>query len=166
MTWFQALNPLLVIASRRHCYFYWRRQADAGRDTLPGAKNGDRRADRGGRVFAAGGGLDHRGRRIARAGFGWFSSFIIFTLGELYILPTGLGLFARLAPPRLGATTVAAWFLAIFTGSMLAGVVGTLWSSTSHGGFFVLLSGLGLVAAIFLWLLDHPIRRIEANKIL
>ncbi len=92
--------------------------------------------------------------------------FIVLTLGELHILPTGLGLFARLAPPDLGATAVAAWFLAIFTGSMLAGLVGTLWSSTSHGGFFVLLSGLGLTAAIFLWLLDHPIRRIEANKIL
>ena len=34
--------------------------------------------------------------------------FVIFTLGELYILPNGLGIFARLAPPKLGASTVAA----------------------------------------------------------
>ncbi len=58
--------------------------------------------------------------------------FVILTLGELFILPMGLGLFARLAPSSLGATTVAAWFSAIFSGSMLAGVVGTLWSRASH----------------------------------
>ena len=89
---------------------------------------------------------------------------MILTLGELYILPTGLGLFARLAPPRLGATTVAAWFLAVFSGSLLAGVVGTLWSRASHTGFFVLLSGLATLAAILLWLLDRPIRRVEQGR--
>jgi POT family proton-dependent oligopeptide transporter len=83
----------------------------------------------------------------------------------LYILPTGLGLFARLAPPRLGATTVAAWFLAIFSGSLLAGVVGTLWSRASHGGFFVVLSALATLAAVALWLLDRPIRKVEAERI-
>jgi len=87
--------------------------------------------------------------------------FVILTLGELYILPTGLGLFARLAPPSLGATTVAAWFLAIFSGSMLAGVVGALWSRASHSGFFVLLAGLAAIAAVLLWLLDRPIRDCE-----
>jgi len=44
-------------------------------------------------------------------------------------LPTGLGLFARLAPVGFGATTVAAWFFAIFTGSLSAGAVGTLWAA-------------------------------------
>ena len=39
-------------------------------------------------------------------------------LGELSILPTGLGLFARLAPQRFGATTVASWFLATFAGNL------------------------------------------------
>ena len=89
--------------------------------------------------------------------------FVILTLGELFILPTGLGLFARLAPPSLGATTMAAWFLAIFSGSMLAGVVGTLWSRASHSGFFVLLAGLAAIAAVVLWLLDRPIRDCEAR---
>ena len=85
-------------------------------------------------------------------------------MGELYILPTGLGLFARLAPPRLGATTVAAWFLAVFSGSLLAGVVGTLWSKASHAGFFVLLAGLATAAAMLLWRLDRPIRSVEKAR--
>ena len=72
-----------------------------------------------------------------RASWLWLVLFFaIFTLGELYILPTGLGLFARLAPVGFGATTVAAWFLAIFSGSLAAGAVGALWSGTTHAPFF------------------------------
>ena len=95
---------------------------------------------------------------LAPGGFWLVAFFLILTLGELYILPTGLGLFAKLAPPRLGATTVASWFLAIFSGSLLAGVVGTLWSRASHPVFFLLLAALAVVAAALLWRLDRPIR--------
>ena len=96
----------------------------------------------------------------ARIGWPWMLLFFaVFTLGELYILPTGLGLFARLAPPRLGATTVASWFLAIFSGSLLAGLVGTLWSHVGHPAFFLLLSALAVLAALALRWLDPRVQR-------
>ncbi len=88
----------------------------------------------------------------------------MFTLGELFILPIGLGLFARLAPPSLGATTVAAWFLAIFTGSFAAGLVGTMWSATTHAVFFVIVAAISMVAAGVLLALDGNTRRIEAAR--
>src|SRR5450755_1250908 len=131
MTWFQALNPLLVILMTPMLLARWRRRADAGR-----VDSSMRKMALGALIvataylvlavvaFAAGTG---------RASWVWLVLFfIIFTLGELYILPTGLGLFARLAPIGFGATTVAAWFLAIFTGSLSAGAIGTLWGSTSR----------------------------------
>jgi proton-dependent oligopeptide transporter, POT family len=163
MTWFQALNPLLVISMTPLLLLHWRLRADKGRETSPARKMAI------GAVIVALaylllGTLDHfaGGERVV---WPWLLLFfVILTLGELYILPTGLGLFARLAPPRLGATTVAAWFLAIFTGSLLAGTVGALWSRTSHAGFFVLLSGLALVAACVLWFLDRPIRNVESAR--
>jgi POT family proton-dependent oligopeptide transporter len=89
--------------------------------------------------------------------------FVIFTLGELYILPNGLGVFARLAPTKLGATTVASWYLAIFSGSLLAGQVGRLWSHLGPIQFFVLLAAIASAAAILLYLLDRPTRRILAQ---
>ncbi len=163
MTWFQSLNPFLVITLTPPLLLYWRRQADAGRDTPPA-----RRMAIGALIVAGAYLLLAAVSTVAganRASWLWLLLFFfIFTLGELYILPTGLGLFARLAPPRLGATTVAAWFLAIFSGSMLAGVVGTLWSWASHGRFFVLLASLALVAALLLWLLDGSIRRFELKS--
>ncbi|MET1163374.1 MAG: MFS transporter, partial [Pseudoxanthomonas sp.] len=163
MTWFQALNPLLVISMTPLLLLHWRHRADKGRETSPARKMAI------GAVIVA---LAYLllatldglagGERV---GWPWLLVFfIVLTLGELYILPTGLGLFARLAPPRLGATTVAAWFLAIFSGSLLAGTVGALWSRTSHAGFFVLLAGLALLAACVLWFLDRPIRDVESAR--
>jgi POT family proton-dependent oligopeptide transporter len=90
------------------------------------------------------------------AGWAWLALFFVFlTFGEIFILPTGLGLFARLAPPHLGATTVAAWFLVIFTGSLSAGFVGTLWSRLLPAQFFALLAGLATVAAGLLLLISR-----------
>jgi POT family proton-dependent oligopeptide transporter len=164
MTWFQALNPLLVISMTPLLLLHWRRRADLGRETSPA-----RRMAIGALIVAAAYlllAVVATGAGAERASWMWLLAFfVLFTLGELYILPTGLGRFARLAPPRLGATTVAAWFLAIFSGSLLAGVVGTLWSRASHGGFFVVLSALATLAAVALWLLDRPIRKVEAERI-
>ena len=99
-----------------------------------------------------------------RAHWVWLLSFfLIFTLGELYILPNGLGIFARLAPPKLGASTVAAWYLAIFAGSLAAGQVGRLWSRLDHVAFFVLLAGIAILSAVLLFLLDRPAKRVLAR---
>ena len=160
MTWFQSLNPLLVISMTPLLLMAWRRRADAGRETSPAM-----RMAIGALVVAAAYVLLAVVTAIAgdaRVGWIWVVAFfVLLTLGELYILPTGLGLFAKLAPPRLGATTVASWFLAIFSGSLLAGLVGTLWSKASHPAFFLLLAGLAATAAVLLWRLDRPINALR-----
>jgi POT family proton-dependent oligopeptide transporter len=90
--------------------------------------------------------------------------FAVFTFGELFILPTGLGLFARLAPAGLGATTVAAWYITIFSGSLAAGLVGTLWSRMGHGAYFALLAAIAAVAALLLRTLDQPLSALLAAQ--
>ena len=144
MTWFQALDPLLVMLLTPPLLAWWARRARS-RPVFNAAK---RMATGAGIVAAAYlllaavaaatpvGGL---------AGWGWLVLFfVIYTTGELFVLPTGLGLFARLAPPGRGATTIAAWFLTIFSGSLAAGVVGTLWGQMGHPAYFILLA---LIAA-------------------
>ncbi|HEY9540968.1 MAG TPA: peptide MFS transporter [Luteimonas sp.] len=157
MTWFQSLNPLLVISMTPLLLMAWRRRADRGRESSPAT-----RMAIGALVVAVAYVLLAAVTALAgdtRVSWAWLVAFfVILTFGELYILPTGLGLFAKLAPPRLGATTVASWFLAIFSGSLLAGVVGMLWSRVDHPAFFLLLAGLAVVAAALLWRLDRPIR--------
>jgi POT family proton-dependent oligopeptide transporter len=163
MTWFQSLNPLLVVVMTPILLARWRQRADAGH-----VDSSMKRMALGALIVAAAYGLLAIVAFAAgsgRANWAWLVMFFsIFTLGELYILPTGLGLFARLAPIGFGATTVAAWFLAIFSGSLSAGVVGTLWGSTSHAIFFSILTAIASIAAVMLIALDGAIRRIEAAR--
>lgn len=164
MTWFQSLNPLLVMLMTPMLLAYWRRRADEGRDTAPARRMAI------GAMIVAGAYLllacVEWSSDAPRASWIWLAVFFaIFTMGELFILPTGLGLFARLAPPRLGATTVAAWYLAIFTGSLSAGLVGTFWSRMDHGSFFALLAGIATLAAILLRSLDSQVRAVDPTWI-
>ena len=156
---FFSLNPLLVMVMTPLLLARWKKQAEQGRELSPTQKMAcgalivaaSYLLIAGAEAFSGGG----------RAHWLWLLTyFVIFTLGELYILPNGLGVFARLAPPKLGATTVASWYLAIFSGSLLAGQVGRLWSHLGHIPFFVLLAAIASSAAVLLYLLDRPTRRI------
>jgi POT family proton-dependent oligopeptide transporter len=162
MTWFQALNPLLVILMTPPLLAWWRRRADAGRETSPARKMSLGALIVGSSyLLLALVTLTDGGEPVSWL---WLAAFfLLLTFGELYILPTGLGLFARLAPPRFGATTVATWFLVIFSGSLFAGFVGTLWSSLTRPAFFLTLAALAAVAAALLFLLDPAARRVEAS---
>lgn len=146
MTWFQSLNPLFVIAMTPPLLAYWQRKAmlDPSQALIKRMAIGSLIVGASYLLLAA----------VSAQTAGHLASwvwlvvfFAILTFGELLILPTGLGLFARLAPPHLGATTVAAWFLVIFTGSLTAGFVGSLWSRLPAAQFFLLLAALAATAA-------------------
>jgi proton-dependent oligopeptide transporter, POT family len=163
MTWFQSLNPLLVFIMTPALLAVWRRRADAGYE-----QSSLQKMTVGALLVAAAYlllAVVAFEAGTSRADWPWLAVFfVVFTLGELYILPTGLGLFARLAPIGFGATTMAIWFLAIFSGSLAAGVVGTLWSRMSHALYFAVLAAIAGVAAALLFALDGPTRRIEAAR--
>jgi len=145
MTWFFSLNPLLVFAVTPCLVAMWTRQARAGREPAPLAKMSIGAALVGASylmVAALGGDAQ------APVGWGWaVLFFVLFTVGELFILPVGLGLFARLAPAGFGATVIALWFLASFGGNLLAGAAGTLWSVLEPRMFFAVMAGVCLVVA-------------------
>jgi len=156
---FFSLNPLLVMVMTPLLLARWKRQAEQGRELSAMQKMAC------GALIVAASYLLVAGAEIfsggGRAHWLWLLSyFLIFTLGELYILPNGLGVFARLAPQKLGATTVASWYLATFAGSLAAGQVGRLWSHFGHVQFFILLAAIACIAAAILYLLDRPTRRV------
>ena len=159
---FFSLNPLLVMVLTPLLLGIWRRQAERGRELSVIQKMAV-----GALLVAASYLLVAAAEAVSgggRAHWLWLLSyFFIFTLGELFILPNGLGIFARLAPAKLGASTVAAWYLAIFSGSLVAGQVGRLWSRIGHVPFFIVLAGIATLSAALLYLLDAPTRRILAR---
>jgi POT family proton-dependent oligopeptide transporter len=159
---FFSLNPLLVMIMTPFLLARWKRQAQQGRELSVMHKMAAGSLIVGASYLLVAGAEMVSGN--APAHWLWLLSFfLIFTLGELYILPNGLGIFARLAPPKLGASTVAAWYLAIFSGSLAAGQVGRLWSHTDRVSFFLLLAGICGGAAVLLHLLNKPTQRVLSH---
>ncbi|HLA72663.1 MAG TPA: peptide MFS transporter [Steroidobacteraceae bacterium] len=157
MTWFISINPLCVMLMTPVLLAWWRKREAAGFTQLP-----TQRMATGALIVSASylllAALSLHADNVD-VRWPWFALFFfVLTVGELFILPTGLGLFARLAPRRLGATTVASWFLASFAGSLAAGLVGSLWTQMSHPGFFALLAAICAFAAIGLRLMDSRAR--------
>ncbi len=163
MSWFIALNPLFVMAMTPPLLAWWRRRAEAGVPEAPA-----RRMATGAAIVAAAFVLLAALTRFQAAGpvsWIWLALFFaILTFGELFILPTGLGLFARLAPAGQGAATVAAWYLATFAGSLLGGAVGTLWTAMPRDLFFALLAALAGIAAVLLRRCDALEQQVQRNR--
>ncbi len=160
MTWFISINPLCVMLITPLLLAWWRKREAAGAIPLPTQRMATGALIVGASYLL----LAALAWKAGNAGvhWQWFALFwIVLTIGELFILPTGLGLFARLAPSRLGATTVASWFLAIFAGSLSAGLVGSLWTRMNHPAFFTMLAAICALSAIGLRLMDARARTVS-----
>lgn len=164
MTWFQALNPLLVILLTPFLLARWTRQAARGAEPAPVRKMamGAGCVALAFLLLAAASALSPAGQ----ASWVWLALFfLVLTTGELFILPVGLGLFARLAPEGHRATTVAAWFFASFGGNLLAGVLGTAWSRIGPGAYFVSMAAVAAVAALLLRMMDAQARQVDSDAV-
>jgi POT family proton-dependent oligopeptide transporter len=160
MTWFQALNPLLVIFLTPLLVGLWTKQAGLGREPAPAKKMATG-------AFCVALAFVMLAFVDARAGGNahwiWLALFfLVFTVGELFVLPIGLSLFARLAPAGYAATSIAAWYFASFGGNLLAGALGTLWSAMGHAAFFGAMAGVAAMAGLLLRLLDPAVTRAQA----
>lgn len=145
MTWFQSLNPLLVFTLTPLLVARWTVQAKRGREAPALMKMAS------GAAIAASAWfllswimltLDP-GSQVSWVWVALF--FAVMTMGELYVFPIGLALFARITPAAFTATAIAVWYLAGFAGNLLGGAAGTLWAKLSHLEFFTL---MGMVAAL------------------
>ena len=156
-TWFQAVNPLLVFLLTPLLLAVWRRRSRPGQPYAP-----LRRMAIG--AFTVAGAyvllalVSHESTVTGTtAHWGWVLAFLlIYTTGELFILPTGLALFARIAPRTLAATVMAFWFSGSFAGNLFAGGFGTLWNRLHEVAFFSLTAAVAAAAGAMLLAMERP----------
>ena len=162
MTWFQSLNPMIIFLFTPLIVVYWQRAARRGRE--PGSIS---KMSLGAFIVGASYLLLAAVAQSAgtgRASWLWLAFyFLIYTIGELFILPVGLGLFGRLAPPAFAATAIAAWFMASFFGNLAAGALGALWSTVPQSAFFAIAGGVGILSGLLLLALSPWANRTERN---
>ncbi len=155
-TWFQAINPLLIIALTPVLIRIWNR-----REARHGAPNLLRRMSLGCVISALALGVMVVAALVYAAsgrpvGPGWTVGYLVLlTLGELMIVPVGLSLVSALSPPQIGAMAMGAWYIAKFVGGLAAGVMGAGWGVIPPTLFFGLGAFTVLLAAGLLFLLGR-----------
>ena len=144
-TWFQAINPLLIILLTPVLLAWWGRQERRrGRPNLLLRMSlGCVIAGLSMLVMVAAAAL--YAWRMHPVGAGWVAGyFVLLTFGELMVVPVGLTLVSALAPARMAAMAMGAWYIAKFLGSVLAGVMGAYWGVMPASVFF----GLGAASVL------------------
>jgi POT family proton-dependent oligopeptide transporter len=51
------------------------------------------------------------------------------------------------------------WFMSSFFGGILNGYLGTFYDKMPKEGFFLMLSGLGLLAGLSMWAFNKPLKK-------
>jgi len=91
------------------------------------------------------------------------TTYLLQTLGELFLSPVGLSAVTKLAPARLASQTMGVWFLATALGNLLAGQFASGMSAANVTGMPTQFLHVALVAGgagLLLLLLSPLIRRL------
>jgi POT family proton-dependent oligopeptide transporter len=146
VTWFQAFNPLMIFLFTPPLVAFWGWLAQRGREpsTMRKLTLGCLGVAASFTVLALAATLRDGGK----ASWLWLLLyFTIITLSELHFSPITLSLVSHLAPEGARSALMGAWFTSMFLGNLLAGWIGSLWVNFTSAQFFLLVGGLGALAA-------------------
>lgn len=154
-TWFQSINPLLIIVLTPFLMRYWARRVERC-----GPANMLARMGLGCLISALSmvvmviAAVFHA-RTGQPVGPWWvIGYFSLLTAGELLVIPAGLTLVGALAPVQVAAMAMGGWYIAKFLGSILAGAMGMYWGVIPAAAFFGLGSASVLIASALLFILS------------
>jgi POT family proton-dependent oligopeptide transporter len=156
ITWFQSLDSLLVLVMAPLVLAFWRFQAN--RTTEPGDLI---KVGLGCLVFGSAFLWLVLGEwTAASAGVAilWPVLFhLTCAVGYLYVVPIGLALFARTAPPAINALMVSIYYWGIFFGSITSGWLGRFYGNISAGAFWGLHAVIAGAAGLLFFALRRPL---------
>jgi proton-dependent oligopeptide transporter, POT family len=157
---FQSINPFLIFAFTPFIVALWGRQARRGAE--PSTVNKMALGCLGVAfanllmVAAATTSATHGNAAVSAT---WlFGYFVIVTLGELYLSPTGLSLVTKVAPARYLSMTMGVWLATSFLGNFIAGWLGSFWTGMAKGDFFLMIAAIAAAAAAVIFACNRPLR--------
>lgn len=82
-------------------------------------------------------------------GIGWLvATYLLFTVGDLLIVPIGSALIARVSPPAIGGTVFGFWTIGLASGNYLAAYVAVATSQATGGKTIDYSLLLGVLCAV------------------
>jgi len=94
-----------------------------------------------------------------RSPYWLIGTYFTLTIAELFLSPIGISFVSQVAPPQHKGLAQGGWFAATAIGNLLAGLIGPFWDKWELWQFFMLLVGLTLLSAIFIFSI---LRRLES----
>jgi POT family proton-dependent oligopeptide transporter len=159
-TWFQALNPFMILAFTPGIVLLWSRQSRRGREpsTVSKMAIGCLGLALANLLLAAAAWHMSPGSRAAAS---WlFLYFVVATVGELYLSPTGLSLVSKVAPRHMLSLIMGLWLATSFSGNLLAGWLGTFWGRMDKAHFFLMIAAIAAAAAAAIALFNRPLQQV------
>ncbi|MGD0232586.1 MAG: peptide MFS transporter [Syntrophorhabdales bacterium] len=158
-SWFQAFNPAMIFFLTPVITDLWRWQAGRNKEPSSTAKMATGCIILGIAflimILAA-----HASLSQGRVTLWWLTACVfILTVGELFLSPVGLSLVTKLAPPRMASMLMGMWFLAMFAGNYMSGVLGTFWEKMPKEAFFLMLSLIAFSSGCGMFAILKPIKR-------
>ncbi len=106
-----------------------------------------------------------QGAKTASVSMVWLVlAYFFHTVGELFLSPVGLSFVQKLSPARLVALMFGVWYLANFVANLTGGIIGSyidkISEATSMSSFFMIFVASSFAAALLLFLLNKPIKRL------
>jgi len=80
------------------------------------------------------------------------TTYFIVTLAEIMISPIGLSFVSKVSPSRYQGIMMGGWFVSIALGSYGSGLMGKFYSDFAHHQYFLILTGLLVIAAVLVFL--------------
>lgn len=161
-SWYQALNPIFIIALAPGFAWLWVRLGR--RDPSSPAKFafGLFFVALGFAILIPAAGIAAAGGKVSPM---WLVlTYLLHTIGELCLSPVGLSAMTKLAPARVAGLMMGVWFLAASVGNYLGGRVASLYESFALPTLFAVVTAFALLAAAVLALLVKPIDRMLKRK--
>jgi proton-dependent oligopeptide transporter, POT family len=159
VTWFQAFNPFMIFAFTPFVIELWRWQERRGSEPTTVTKMA---------LGCFGVALSY----LIMVGAAWsaggdsaswlwlFAYFVVITIGELYLSPIGLSLVSKIAPARIISMMMGLWLGTSFVGNLLAGWLGSFWSSMDKMSFFAMIAAIAGGAGIVIFSFNRPLKGI------
>jgi len=93
------------------------------------------------------------------------STYALFTVGELLISPVGLSMVSKLAPARLTALMMGAWFLVNAIAGKVAGLMATFWDTfIDKKYYFMILVIAAAIAGSIMFAMSKWLAKIVREK--
>jgi POT family proton-dependent oligopeptide transporter len=159
-SWFQSVNPLFIVLLAPLFSLFW--TSKWGKKLTSPVKLGLGMVILGIGFFFMLVAVAERGGDVQdtaiKASLIWLVlTYLIHTIGELFLSPVGLSVVTKLSPPKLASVLMGVWLLASFAANIIGGFVASSVESMGAGNIFLYVSVFVIVCGLILITLNKKL---------